>query len=483
MMSRAGTGKGLDIKGKSAKKGALSGTSSSPSYLAAAATIFCTLHPPSVNALSPPQLPAFVPFMQIHEENHKSMVCTIPKGFRVRVFYSSASARQTALSKLQLVSSEMVDGHAERQRVINDPSSKGGAMQLALSRFMWELEDPTISCLDEYAPKSFGIDLSMRLFWEACVVRQSIAREEGSKYETGRPSAPAFQDMNICALQKKQPSSQENEQGAKENNKPVAVIWQHADISDDPMSPLTLLMAYEEKGCVLPVVSDFDCFLMGTKRVSYEAPMPNDQLDLIRWCISQVETVLDEQDPPAAAGNTGKQGPLPNWADCWLGILKKAVRRYLPSFASFHHFLHFLHFFSAFLPSFVPSFRPSCVPSFVPSFGPSFISFISFTSSLFTFVSPPPSLTPPFLYPPFFDSLLLSSPPFRPTRAFTTRSRNSDSVTQNHTPSSNKPWEISTKMAACAMGPSASTTTSLRSWTRNFWSFPGRCRETRCGPT
>lgn len=269
--------------------------------------------------------------MQIHEEKHKSMVGTIPKGFRVRVFYSSASARQTVLDKLAAVSSEMVDGYAERQRILEDPnSSDDDAKQLALSRFMWELDDPTVTCLDDYAPKSFGIELSMRLFWEACVIRQSIVRGEGSKYETGRPSAPAFQDMNISALQKKPVSTQvhrekEDGNGGKKSgdDKPLAVIWQHADASGDPLSPLTLLMAYEAKGCVLPVVSDFDCFLMGTKRVSYEKPMPDDQLDLTRWCISQIESVLDAQNAPPGPGN--EPGLSPDWTNCWLKVLQKAA--------------------------------------------------------------------------------------------------------------------------------------------------------------
>jgi hypothetical protein len=275
--------------------------------------------------------------MQIHEQKHKSMVSTIPKGFRVRVFYSSTSARQTVLNTLLAVSSEMVDGYAERQRVIDDPDCNDHeVLKLALSRFMWELEDPTVTCLDEYAPKSFGVELSMRLFWEACVVRQSIVRGEGSKYETGRPSAPAFQDMNISALQKKPaPAPKEQAHGAKGdgegdgakkcgNDKPLAVIWQHADASGDPLSPLTLLMAYEAKGCVLPVVSDFDCFLMGTKRVSYEQAMPDYQLDLTRWCLSQIETILDAQDAPGAGSNN--PGSSPNWTNCWLKVLQKAAK-------------------------------------------------------------------------------------------------------------------------------------------------------------
>ena len=46
MMTKQGVGKGLDIKGKSAKKGVLSG---------------------------------FVPFLQIHEEKHKRKIKTLPK--------------------------------------------------------------------------------------------------------------------------------------------------------------------------------------------------------------------------------------------------------------------------------------------------------------------------------------------------------------------------------------------------------------------
>ena len=60
MMEGRGVGKGLDIKGKSARKGQLSG---------------------------------FVPFLQIHEEEHKSLVEKIGRKAKMRVYYSSECVR------------------------------------------------------------------------------------------------------------------------------------------------------------------------------------------------------------------------------------------------------------------------------------------------------------------------------------------------------------------------------------------------------
>ena len=53
-----GVGKSLDVKGKSAKKG---------------------------------DLAAYVPYLQIHEEEHKAQVSYIPNDFRLRIYPESLS--------------------------------------------------------------------------------------------------------------------------------------------------------------------------------------------------------------------------------------------------------------------------------------------------------------------------------------------------------------------------------------------------------
>jgi hypothetical protein len=140
--------------------------------------------------------------MQIHEEKHKSMVQTLPKGQRMRIFYETKQARETALSNMRLVASDMVSGQKEAMKVLDDPDY-GSIIspKLALVRsVVWDLADTRIDPIDDYAPECFGLEVCMRIFWEACIMRQDITRKAGSEYETGRPSEPAFQDMNFRSL-------------------------------------------------------------------------------------------------------------------------------------------------------------------------------------------------------------------------------------------------------------------------------------------
>ena len=74
-------------------------------------------------------------------------------------------------------------------------------------------------------------------------------------------------------------------------------------------------MAYEEYGRVKPVVSDFDCFLTGTRGVKYEQPIPKEQVDLVKWSVDNIGDVLDEQEPQSKKG----------WMETWFGVLKKAA--------------------------------------------------------------------------------------------------------------------------------------------------------------
>ena len=67
MMLGKATGKGLNVKGKSAKTGALAG---------------------------------YVPFIQISEEAHKSKVQHSPATATVRVFYTEVKARDAAKAAL-----------------------------------------------------------------------------------------------------------------------------------------------------------------------------------------------------------------------------------------------------------------------------------------------------------------------------------------------------------------------------------------------
>lgn len=141
MMEGSGVGKGLDIKGKSAKKGILS---------------------------------ALVPYLQIHEDTDKYLIQPIAVTAKLRVYYQSIEGRQQVMDALRSFG--------------NDEA---------------ELEDDLIpskmKIVDKYARKHlYGLEMSQRLFWKGYVIQQSIARE--GEYETGRPSTPGFQDANNKTL-------------------------------------------------------------------------------------------------------------------------------------------------------------------------------------------------------------------------------------------------------------------------------------------
>lgn len=164
----------------------------------------------------------------------------------------------------------------------------------------FEVENPKVTSLDEYAPDLYGIEVSVRVLWEGLVVKRDISRAPDSIYDTGRASQPAFQDMNFGALRR------------RKENEPLPVLYQ---CSDDPLDARMLVMAYEEEGKVLPVVSDFDCFLIGSRNYTYQDQMPEDQVDLLDWCVSQIEWILDNQTEPES------------WTSKWLEILKNAARQ------------------------------------------------------------------------------------------------------------------------------------------------------------
>ena len=194
MVSGNAVGKGLNVKGKSAKTGKLSG---------------------------------FVPFMQISEEGHKAKIARSPKDARIRIFFKTEWAFETAHNALV------------------------------------EFSPTRITRIKRNG--SHGLEVPERTFWDVFVKSQPIAQEEG--WETGRESEPAFMELNLHATR----------DGARMTDKvtkvigrsisaPRAVVMQWDD--SRPLNPTTLLMAYEEDR-VLPVVSDFDAFLVGSASCPY----------------------------------------------------------------------------------------------------------------------------------------------------------------------------------------------------------------------
>ena len=143
MLGRVGTGKGLNIKGKSAKKNRLSG---------------------------------FVPFCQISRNEDKAELEATPADARFRIFYHDEAACATARAAFE---SMLVELQVE----------KGSKLQIAVQE---------VRRLTEYEPAAYGLDVPEAVLMQVYIHRADVSPEIG--WETGRDSEPAFLDMNRHAL-------------------------------------------------------------------------------------------------------------------------------------------------------------------------------------------------------------------------------------------------------------------------------------------
>lgn len=112
MMEGRATGKGLNVKGKSAKKGELSG---------------------------------YVPFLQISEESHKRLVGTSPSDAMLRVYYRNAEQRDEAAAVLQPVLESMAATALAAHEVLATESA-GDSLgdDIAVQRAMEDLKYPIL---------------------------------------------------------------------------------------------------------------------------------------------------------------------------------------------------------------------------------------------------------------------------------------------------------------------------------------------------
>mmetsp|Transcript_304 Transcript_304/g.544 ORF Transcript_304/g.544 Transcript_304/m.544 type:complete len:856 (+) Transcript_304:135-2702(+) len=341
LMDGKAVGKALNVKGKSAKCGRLSG---------------------------------YVPYVQIHEDNHKKLCCTPCRSSNIRIYFKSIDGRAKACQKLEAVKDEMtrrvtltrqllrerddndgwenVDEEEDNDSTCLDPriknitalltnrrenksmthaedsetssfftavelSEKEEKMSLLKSVSLrgisyasendrmeetkvtignWEMNDPKIVLLD-HCQNAYGIEVPERLFWETYIERGIITREAGSELDIGRSSEPAFMDLNTHS----------SREGGKDGS-PRTVTWQEDDCC--PLDPRTLLVAYEEDCIVKPVASDFDPFLIGTRGVNF-VPFPNDQMNILKWQVKQIKRLL------------GTEVSSKCWTNQWLNILKE----------------------------------------------------------------------------------------------------------------------------------------------------------------
>jgi len=222
-------GKGLNVKGKSAKKGCLSG---------------------------------FVPFVQISDNKHKSMVEKSPSDSRLKLYFKSEPSRDEAFRNLE---------------------------QILETCDKLKIDNKTITKAEDYKPDVWGIDLPEPLLQEAWIQRPDLSPVLG--WETGRKSEPFLMDANLHAIR-----------GVSE---PQVVLFQHDE--SDPMNPRGLLVAYAEN-LVKPVVSDFDTFTVGSKGMDY-SPLPDDQASIVAWALKHTFNILDSLD----------HNP---WTSRWIDVLR-----------------------------------------------------------------------------------------------------------------------------------------------------------------
>lgn len=179
MVEGKAKGKGLNVKGKSAKSGCLSG---------------------------------FVPFIQIHTEADKRRCGTIPSASRLRVYFRDEAQRDAARLRLEPIRNEMRARAQLAQEALaheKDALAIGGAgledatRETYLTDLRLIMDDDDIDDLESVGlPRAninshsaagkggrddvgFGLELPERLLWEAYVMRQPISHRPG--WETGRP--------------------------------------------------------------------------------------------------------------------------------------------------------------------------------------------------------------------------------------------------------------------------------------------------------
>lgn len=239
MLAKKAVGKGLNVKGKSAKKAHLSG---------------------------------YVPFLQIHTDEHRQLIEESPPDTRVTIFYQTAESRDFAM--------------AQCQKILWQEVSLG------------LVGDPMLSLIDTYGDM-YGLELHERVMREAYIETQNLAFLVG--WDTGRKSVPSFMDMNLHAL--------------RGDMQPKVVLYQYD--SQHAMNPHGLLMAYAED-CVKPVVSDFDTFTVGSKGMDYDEPLPREQWELALHSLEGTESILREQETQAE----GEENLKTNWTDQWIEVLR-----------------------------------------------------------------------------------------------------------------------------------------------------------------
>eukprot|EP00928_Gymnodinium_smaydae_P020198 TRINITY_DN17811_c0_g3_i1.p1 TRINITY_DN17811_c0_g3~~TRINITY_DN17811_c0_g3_i1.p1 ORF type:complete len:867 (+),score=146.38 TRINITY_DN17811_c0_g3_i1:128-2728(+) len=231
MLSGVAVGKGMNVKGKSAKKSRLSG---------------------------------YVPFLQISNNSHKKFVELCFEDARIKIFYTSDLSREVARVALSATDTALRDGFGS-----------------------------SVTCIDCYMPDVYGLDVPADVVRECYIMQPDVSTKRD--WDMGRSSEPAFMNMNLKSVQ-----------GSSSSSDPEVVLYQYD--RSGPMNPRGLLLAYAEEK-VLPVVSDFDAFLVASKGMAY-ARLPPGQQKLMNWTVDRAEAILREPTTES-------------WTSRWLNVLRE----------------------------------------------------------------------------------------------------------------------------------------------------------------
>ncbi len=202
MMLGIATGKGLDIKGKSAKRGNISsygaGRRSSPFSISEIYSIVCVDSP--FCGFVPSRYFSTVPFIQIYEEQHKEHVrAYIKDGRTIRVFYQDEASRMEAYEMINDVKDFMLFAAKDAMQVLSDEYADPSEQELAMKHLMYDDSNLGVFFIDTYAnadPPCFGLEITERLFWESYVMMSDCSRPPGTEWDIGRNSELTF--MGEC---------------------------------------------------------------------------------------------------------------------------------------------------------------------------------------------------------------------------------------------------------------------------------------------
>ena len=130
------TGKGLDVKGKWAKAGILSG---------------------------------FVPFVQIHQEEDTSKIRWPPRDERIPVYCKSFPLRKKAEEQLLKIAYELKLAVDNAKAVLDDPQMEDceEEREHVMEQLIWEVTDFSVYRLDDFVMKRrYGLGVAERILCE-----------------------------------------------------------------------------------------------------------------------------------------------------------------------------------------------------------------------------------------------------------------------------------------------------------------------------